>query len=91
MSNEGNSDHGLGIPASRRALCVYCGELIDTAANHTFQLGYGWIEQRRGGGNHATQLMQMKNQYACKECIAKLRKGISTDQGSLFALNLYDE
>jgi hypothetical protein len=88
MSNE---HYGLGIPASRRATCVYCSELIDTAADHTFQLAYGWVENRKGGGAHATQLMERKSRYACKLCIDKLRKGISPDQGTLFAVNLYDD
>jgi len=86
-----NDSTGLGIPVSRRALCVYCGELIDTAADHVFQLAYGWVENRKRGGSHATQFMERRNKYACKFCIALLRKGISPDQQSLFALNLYDD
>ena len=83
--------HGLGIPASRRAVCVYCSELVDTAADHTFQLAYGWVENRRGGGAHAIAKIERKGKYACHECINKLRKGISPDQGALFSIHLYDD
>lgn len=82
---------GLGIPVSRRALCVYCSEIIDSNAVGVFELVQGWAENRPKGGTHAVALQMRRNKFACKFCIGKLRKGISPDQGSLFALNLYDE
>jgi hypothetical protein len=82
---------GLNIPASRRTNCVYCSLTIDTAGDHVFQLAFGWVECRKGGGAHATQLMERRAKWACKPCIDLLRKGISPDQGTLFSLGLTDE
>lgn len=79
------------IPVSRRAICVYCSITIDTAADHVFQLATGWVENRKKGGSHATQLMDKKPQWACKPCIDLLRKGISPDQGTLFVIGLTDD
>lgn len=63
--------------------CVYCGRSVIPTATGTFQKVVGWVENRDAGGANTVALMTRYSEYACGECIDKMRHGIAPTQGSL--------
>jgi hypothetical protein len=82
---------GVHIPLSRQRFCTYCLTTIDSNATGVFQLAHGWLENRKRGGANTIALPIRDDTYACNECIDKLRHGIATGQGRLFAPREYDD
>ena len=67
------------IPASRRAVCVSCGEAVDTGARSTFQRACGWIQR----GGHLV-LAERAPQWMCRPCVDRLKVGAPVHQIALF-------
>lgn len=78
------SNDGVPIPLSRRRLCAYCSCTVDSNGTQVFQRASGWLENRKRGGANTIALPIRRDEYACGECIDKLRHGISIGQGRLF-------
>jgi len=82
---------GLPIPLSRRAVCTYCATTIDMQASGVFQFAQGWLENRLRGGANTIALPKRRNQYACHECIDRMRHGVPALQARLFDAGPYDD
>jgi hypothetical protein len=63
--------------------CVYCGGSID--AEHDYHAIVGWEKRRSGGGTNAIALRETAkpDRWACEDCINKLKRGVTPEQGSL--------
>lgn len=72
------------IPLSRVRNCTYCNDSLDSNGIGVFQLGHGWLENRRKGGANTIALPIREDKYACHECIDRLRQGIPVGQMHLF-------
>lgn len=72
------------IPLSRRRNCSFCQCMIDSNGVGTYQLVTGWSPNRKQGGTNAVSLPHRHDEYACPECIDKLRHGIPVGQLTLF-------
>lgn len=82
---------GVPIPLSRRRLCTYCTATVDSHGLGVFQLGHGWLENRKRGGANTIAVPIRDDTYACAECIDKLRHGIPVGQARLFDVRNYDD
>lgn len=71
------------IPMSRRKSCVFCGDILDSAAIGVYELVQGWAMNRKQGTN-AIALKKSLHQYACGLCMDKLKAGIPHGQQTLF-------
>jgi uncharacterized protein YlaI len=79
-----NITEPVHIPPHRRALCATCGQAVDVAARSTYQRVSGWIQNRRAGGvNHIT-LMERSPAWMCRDCVDRIKVGVSVNQGALF-------
>lgn len=75
------------VPLRFRARCVYCNDEIDMRAPGVFSLQTGWMKNRSQGGGNALALREpiQPPQFACGECVGRLQRHLSPDQGQLFA------
>lgn len=74
-----------GIPLSRCVICMYCRTTIDSNGNGTWQRGTGWFPQRKSArGSHSATMVKREAEYACSECIDKLKLGIPAGQMRLW-------
>lgn len=63
--------------------CHFCGDQLDTSMGRVSQFVSGWERRRRAGGTNAIILRKVHPQWACYECIEKLRAGIDPAQQRL--------
>jgi hypothetical protein len=61
--------------------CVYCGAEIDAASD--YRKIVGWERSRSAGGTNAVALREPTDEWACRWCIERLKRGITAEQGSL--------
>lgn len=90
----GNKDKNVppvlrAIPLANRRACYYCGETIDTSVNLSWQRGTAWFKRQsqtghnRAGTNAARSVVWI-DEYACRECMDKMAKGIPSGQMGLW-------
>jgi hypothetical protein len=69
------------------APCTYCGRPVDPTSRYTWHRVQGWERKahmsstRRGGSD--ISLRQAIDEYACDQCIGRLKSGVSPVQDSL--------
>jgi hypothetical protein len=66
--------------------CFYCGEQVNPDDTNTYRRIQGWERKavsasRRGGSD--VVLREHRDEFACMFCIDRLRRGVSTNQGSM--------
>lgn len=80
----------MNIPPSRLTHCTYCATDLDTTARGTWQYAHGWLPVNRYTGNksgtNSLTLPKRDHQFACDECMHKLKHGIPTGQLSMLKL-----
>ena len=66
--------------------CHFCREPVDPLDHTTYRRVVGWerkafAETRRGGSDIV--LRELRDEYACSVCVARLRAGLDARQESL--------
>ena len=61
--------------------CVYCKGPIDGSLDYRRVIG--WERQRSAGGTNAIALREPQDEWACAECVRKLKRGVTLEQTSL--------
>jgi hypothetical protein len=64
-------------------VCHFCKREVDADLGRTAQFVSGWERKRKQGGTNALILRKVHPQWACGECIDKLRAGIDPAQQRL--------
>lgn len=81
-------DDSMEIPVSRKRTCVYCAVFIDGNAPGTWRKATGWLPVARykhnKGGSNSLTLRTNLEEYACAECIDRLKHGIPVGQMTIF-------
>ena len=78
------------IPVANRRVCFYCGETVDTSVNSCWQRGTAWFKRQAQTGSHnragtnAARGVKWIDEYACRECMDKMAKGIPSGQMGLW-------
>lgn len=79
---------GDGIPLSRKRTCKFCAKFVDGNAPGTWRRATGWLPVKRYSGNKVgtnnLTLREYVEEYACAECIDRLKHGIPVGQLSIF-------
>lgn len=82
------------VPASRRRLCTFCAVMVDSNGSGTWQRATGWLPIKRYSGNKAgtnsLTLRKSLDEYACSECISKLKAGVPPGQMTIFEAGEYE-
>lgn len=63
--------------------CEYCGVEVRPSTPGVWREVTGWVEQRGGGGAHGVHAQLETGRYACPNCMALQRRGISPTQGAM--------
>jgi hypothetical protein len=71
--------------------CTFCGEPVNPVVAGVFRRVEGWVETRKGGGAHGVTFKKELGDYAHKVCIDLERKGVGSEQTSLFSSILGEE
>jgi hypothetical protein len=69
------------------APCTYCGTPVDPTSRYVWTRIQGWekkayVSSTRKGGSDIS-LREHLEQYACEDCIRKLKRGVSPGQATL--------
>jgi len=72
------------VPIRNLTTCVYCAAQIDTRDARHYQRIKGWALNRNRG--NSVTLGVRSHQWACHDCIDKLKNGLSIGQLSLLGL-----
>lgn len=66
-------------PTGSSRYCAFCGlDLVST--RNCFQAVEGWTRPRSAGGANQITARRLRDEYACGDCIGKLRRGIDPGQ-----------
>lgn len=68
---------------THREPCTFCGVHLDTRDPGVFQRTSGWVENRTAGGANTVALNTREPVWSCGDCINRLRRGVSPDQGRM--------
>lgn len=69
-------------PLRYRRTCTFCGMQVDSRHPQSYVLAHGW--KRIGNNGNSITLARLDDEWACTDCIDKLRKGIPVGQMSIF-------
>jgi len=61
--------------------CVYCNRPV--TIDHDYRKVIGWERHRSGGGTNALAVREPQDEWACSECVSKLKRGVTMEQTSL--------
>lgn len=70
------------VPKAYVATCVYCAIQLDTREPRVYQGITGWALNKNQG--NSVTLGKRSHQWACNECIDKLKHHVPIGQQSLF-------
>jgi hypothetical protein len=68
------------------ARCYYCVNAIDPHHPTTYRRVMGWERKALGASRKSGSdivLREPREEFACRTCIDRLKRGVSVDQGSL--------
>lgn len=64
------------------ATCTFCGKEVNPQSRQTYTRVVGWHRPGKAGGSDIV-LRQLLNEWACPQCVDKVRWGVNVGQESL--------
>jgi len=81
------------MPASRVVVaCVYCARELDPREPGTYQRVQAWGRRKRRGASIASDLVarELLPEYACLQCVGRIRDGVDPGQLTLHDYGLVE-